>query len=77
MSNLELLRRDLSEVGILLDTEKYSNFYTLMNNHTDDVLIPQLNSRFSEIDIEDLLPLNLNAYDFLKLLNILNKYLLD
>lgn len=77
MSNLELLRRDLSEVGILLDTEKYSNFYTLMNKHTDDVLIPQLNSRFSEIDIEDLLPLYLNAYDFLKLLNILNKYLLD
>ncbi len=77
MSNLEFLRRDLSEVGIILDTEKYSNFYTLMNKHTDDVLIPQLNSRFSEIDIEDLLPLNLNAYDFLKLLNILNKYLLD
>lgn len=77
MSNLEFLRRDLSEVGILLDTEKYSNFYTLMNKHTDDVLIPQLNSRFSEIDIEDLLPLYLNAYDFLKLLNILNKYLLD
>lgn len=77
MSNLEFLRRDLSELGILLDTEKYSNFYTLMNKHTDDVLIPQLNSRFSEIDIEDLLPLYLNAYDFLKLLNILNKYLLD
>lgn len=77
MENSDKLAIDLSEIDIFLATEMCSNFYVLFNKNIDKVLIPQLGESFSEVEIEDLLPLNLNSYDFLKLLNILKTHLLD